>query len=348
MKILYAVQATGNGHITRAIELIPHFQKWGEVDILVSGIQSDIELPFKVKYRFNGLSFVFGKSGGIDVWQTYWRMKSIKLLKEINKLPIEKYDLIINDFEPVSSWAALKAGKTCIGLSNQAATLHPLAPLPKKVDILGKLILNHYAPVTHAYGFHFKALDQHIFSPIIRTEVRQINPTSEGHYTVYLPSYSDEKIIRNLKKLNAVQWHVFSKHSKKKYKEKNVQIYPINSAQFLNSMASSEGVLCNAGFGTTSEALFLNKKLLVIPMKGQIEQHCNTAMLKSMGVASIKKLSKKNIPKIQDWIVSNFIAKVDYPDQSAKIVEMIVKNHSGQSHKNTSLSNFNANFYKHI
>ena len=61
MKILYAVQATGNGHLSRAMEIIPHLKKLGKTDILVSGIQSDIELPFDVKYKFKGLSFIFGK-----------------------------------------------------------------------------------------------------------------------------------------------------------------------------------------------------------------------------------------------------------------------------------------------
>jgi len=37
MKILYAVQATGNGHIARAIEMMPHLQKYGEVDVFLSG-----------------------------------------------------------------------------------------------------------------------------------------------------------------------------------------------------------------------------------------------------------------------------------------------------------------------
>ena len=98
MKILYAVQGTGNGHITRAIEIIPFLQKKGEVDILVSGIQSDIELPFKVKYKFNGLSFIFGKQGGVDIWKTYWKLNSRKLFKEIKSLDVKKYDLIISDF----------------------------------------------------------------------------------------------------------------------------------------------------------------------------------------------------------------------------------------------------------
>lgn len=343
MKILYAVQGTGNGHITRAMEIIPYLKEKGEVDILVSGIQSDIELPFKVKYRFNGLSFIFGKQGGVDIWKTYWKMNSIKLLKEIKSLEVKKYDLIISDFEPVSCWAALRAGKNCIGLSNQVATLHPLAPKPKKSDLLGKLVLQNYAPTTCNYGFHFKALDKNIFTPIIRKEVRKLIPTDKNHYTVYLPSYDDDRIIKHLRKIPEVNWQIFSKHNKKKYKQKNITILPISTDLFIQSMASSLGVLCNAGFGTTSEALFLKKKLLVIPMKKQYEQNCNAEMLKSMGVKVIKKLNSHNLYKVKDWIKEQNNVKVDYPDQTKEIINTIVENHAGKSSINTE---FESSHYK--
>lgn len=330
MKILYAVQGTGNGHITRAIEIIPYLQKKGDLDILVSGIQSDIELPFKVKYKFKGLSFIFGKQGGVDFWKTYWKMNSMNLLKEIKSLDIKKYDLIISDFEPVSAWAAIRAKKPCIGLSNQVATLHPLAPKPKKSDLLGKLVLQKYAPTTYNYGFHFKSLDKNIFTPIIRKEVRELELTNDGHYTVYLPSYDDERIIKHLKKIDSVNWQVFSKHNKKKYKEKNITILPINQELFLKSLASCEGVLCNAGFATTSEALFLKKKLLIIPMKKQYEQHCNAEMLKSMGVKTVKKLNFDNLYKIHLWVRSKKIIQVNYPDITEKIIDTIFENHAGK------------------
>ncbi|RYF93584.1 MAG: glycosyl transferase, partial [Chitinophagaceae bacterium] len=60
MKILYAVQGTGNGHVCRALEIIPALQQKAEVDILISGSQSEVALPFPVKYRMGGLGFVFG------------------------------------------------------------------------------------------------------------------------------------------------------------------------------------------------------------------------------------------------------------------------------------------------
>ena len=183
MKILYAIQGTGNGHVTRAMEIVPILQKKGEVDILISGTQSDLKLPFEIKYKFNGLSFIFGKGGGVDVWNTYLSMNTLRLLREIKSLSVEEYDLIISDFEPISSWACKLAKKPCIGLSNQVATLHPMAPKPKQIDIIGKKVLEHYAPTTFNYGFHFKSLEHNIFTPIIRKQVRELAITNQGHLT---------------------------------------------------------------------------------------------------------------------------------------------------------------------
>jgi len=346
MKILYAVQGTGNGHITRAIEIIPYLQQKGEVDILVSGIQSDIELPFEVKYRFKGMSFIFGKKGGVDFWRTFVKLNSIKLIKEVKKLDLKPYDLIISDFEPISCWAAIKAKKECIGLSNQVATLHPLAPKPKKNDIIGKLVLQNYAPTTYNYGFHFKRLDGTIFTPIIRKQVRELTPANEGHYTVYLPSYDDNQIIKWLRKMPAINWQVFSKNSKKDIQIKNIRITPINTELFLKSMASAEGVLCNAGFGTASEALFLKKKLMVIPMKKQLEQAYNAQMLQEMGVAVIKKLNNDTIPKIRKWLNDDTIVAVDYPDNTEEIVSLIVTNHAGNKKFNTNYESENYTFFQ--
>jgi uncharacterized protein (TIGR00661 family) len=330
MKILYAIQGTGNGHLTRGMEIVAILQKKGEVDVLISGTQADLPFPFPVKYRFRGLSFIFGKKGGIDVWKTYVKMNSRRLLKEIKSFRIDEYDLIISDFEPVSAWAANLAKKPCIALSNQVATLHPLAPKPKKKDIIGKLVLKHYAPCTYQYGFHFKALDNNIFTPVIRGEVRRHEVTDNRHYTVYLPSYDDKRILKHLGKFKTVRWEVFTKHNHEAWEYKNVSFQPISSEAFLSSMASSSGVICNAGFGTASEALFLKKKLLVIPMKGQYEQKCNAQMLKSMGVPVLKKLKKKHHRKIQSFIDSTEVVEVDYPDITEQILDTIIENHAGK------------------
>ena len=328
MKVLYAIQGTGNGHLSRARDIIPILQKKDiELDILVSGTEADINIPYPITYQLKGLSFVFGKKGGVDVWKTYFKAKSMRLHKEINTLPIEKYDLVINDFEPVSAWACKLKKKPCVSLSHQAAVLASNVPKPKKKDALGKLILKKYAPTTKHYGFHFQAYQDNVFTPVIRQDIRNAVCETGKHYTVYLPSYDDETIVKILSKISEVTWDVFSKHNKRSSVVKNVNIHPITNEAFIKSMATSKGVLCGGGFETPAEALFMKKKLMVIPMKGQYEQQCNVAALKNMGVPVIKALKKKHIKNIIQWIADDTVIAVEYPDITEQIIDRLLQEH---------------------
>jgi uncharacterized protein (TIGR00661 family) len=328
MKILYAIQGTGNGHVSRAREIIPLLMKKGTLDILVSGIQSDIDLPYPVKYKFKGLSFIFGKNGGIDLMQTYKKSSLTNLYAEIKSLPIEKYDLVISDFEPVSSWACKMKNKTCIGLSHQSAVSNKKSPKPKYKDPIGKAVLKYYAPVDFSYGFHFEQYDKNIFTPVIRSQVRESNPKKAGHYTVYLPAYGDDRIIKVLSQIKKVNWQVFSKHIKKNIVLDNIKIQPIKNDDFIRSMVNSIGVLCGAGFETPAEALYLKKKLIVIPMKGQYEQQCNAASLKKLGVPVLKSLKKKHVAKIESWVSQPQKISITFHDETEAIIDMIIETHT--------------------
>jgi hypothetical protein len=83
VKILYAIQGTGNGHISRAEDIIPILREYGKLDIFVSGAQADIKLDYPLKYKSRGLSFYFGKSGGIDLFKTFKQNSSKKFTKRL-------------------------------------------------------------------------------------------------------------------------------------------------------------------------------------------------------------------------------------------------------------------------
>jgi len=327
MKILYAVQGTGNGHLSRAMDVIPCLKKRAEVDILVSGIQADLDLPFEVKYRKHGLSFIFGKAGGVDLWRTFMSNKVRDIVKEVNETPVEDYDLVINDFEPVTAWACHLREHPCIGMSHQSAVLDSKSPKPEEVDMMGKFILKHYAPVDVSYGFHFQPYSPSIFTPVIRKQIREQEISDKGHYTVYLPAYDDARLLKSLLRFDQVQWDVFSKHNRVPFSLKNVNVQPINNQKFVESMASCHGILCGAGFETPAEALFLGKKLMVVPMKNQYEQHLNAAALMQMGVPVIKNLKSKNYEAIERWINTDQGVKVSYPDNTQEIVDKILATH---------------------
>ncbi len=106
---------------------------------------------------------------------------------------------------------------------------------------------------------------------------------------------------------------------------------PLNNEAFIDSMASSTGIVCGAGFETPSEALYMNKKLLVIPMTNQYEQLCNAEALKKMGVPVIKKLHEKYVSHIAEWIENGKVIPVNFPDITESVVDMIVNRHSAKS-----------------
>ncbi len=321
MKILYAIQGTGNGHIARAEEIVPILQSRGELDIMISGAQADLDLQYPVEYRSRGLSFYFGKNGGVDIGKTVRKNNTNKIYQEIRDFPIRKYDLVINDFEPISAWAARLNKVPCVSLSHQASLLSAKVPKPKHMDLLGSWILKHYAPADCHVGFHFSSFDDDIFTPVIRTRVREEAAPQRDHYTVYLPAYDDQKLVRLLNRIPGITWHIFSKHTKIAYHVDKISVFPVANEAFTESMASSRGVLCGAGFETPAEALFLKKKLLVVPMKKQYEQHYNAAALSQMGVSVLKKVNKKHLEIIRDWVDTEGRVDVDYGDVALQAVE---------------------------
>ncbi|MDU0368879.1 glycosyltransferase family protein [Hymenobacter endophyticus] len=325
MRILYAIQGTGNGHLSRALEVVPLLQQRGQVDVLVSGPPADIPLPFPVRYRCHGLGFIFGKKGGINFVKTFVQLNSKAFLREVRQLPVEKYDLVISDFEPVSAWACQQRGVPCVALSHQAAVLSEYAPQPASFDPVGRAVLRHYAPATRHYGFHFQRYEPHISTPVIRRQVRELAPRNDGHYTVYLPAFDEENLVRRLRYLSrTVQWQVFSKHSPQPAQHGNVQVWPVSGAAFTDSLARSAGVLCGAGFETPAEALYLGKKLLVLPMKQQYEQACNAAALAQMGIPVVKNLKDKSLAVLDHWLQYGRPVPVDYPDETAAVLDKLL------------------------
>ncbi|MEL6671531.1 MAG: glycosyltransferase family protein [Bacteroidota bacterium] len=324
MRVLYAIQGTGNGHLSRAIALLPHFHQHAEVDILVSGTQSELKLPYPISYQYRGASFHYNKRGGIHYAKSGWKNLSLRVLREIRQLPVDHYDLVVNDFEPISAWAAKLRKVPSVSVSHQASFLTAKTPRPEKQDAWAEFILRNYAPTSQALGFHFQPYDSFIFPPIIRPEIRKLEVQAGQHVTVYLPAYRDKQILRVLTKMPEVQWQVFSRYSPQPQRHGNVWIRPVSGSTFMESLAGAKAVLCSAGFETPSEALYLGKKLCVIPIKGQYEQLANAAALAKMGIPVLQKLAEKEIPTFQHWLACPAPTAQKYPQMEGLIVKALM------------------------
>jgi uncharacterized protein (TIGR00661 family) len=273
----------------------------------------------------HGLGFVFGKKGGVDIGTSVRKAKPLRLIYDAFSIPLHHYQVIINDFEPVVALAARLKGRMLFGISHQSALLSPHSPRPQGVRApMAERILRHYAPCTHYTGLHFKSYDHYITTPVIRSAVRALIPSVQNHCTVYLPSIADDRLIWHLSQVRDMHWHVFSKHSALPYHMQNVWVRPINELDYTESLAGCVGLLTGGGFESPAEALFLGKRLLVIPMYNQYEQLCNAAALERMGVRVVRRVEENFSHQLRVWLRGTPLKPIAYPDQTAHIVDQVV------------------------
>jgi uncharacterized protein (TIGR00661 family) len=305
MKVLFGIQTTGNGHIGRSIEVIRELKRYVEVDVAISGGPVGVDLPVEPQYHFSGLSYDFGQNGGFDNWSSLKKIKPLRFIKECRSIPVKDYHMVISDFEPLTAWAGHLGHVYTVQLSNQA-TFHLYPHLfETKKHKLARGVLRFFCPADRYYGYHFKPLGEQVFSPIIREEIRNLNPTPEGPWLVYLPCYSNHRIYQFLKELKEESWHVFSPDVKKNFKDGNVEFSPPSNQEFLKTLERAKGVLCTAGFGLSSESLFLRKNLVVVPMKQQVEQLFNANFLEEMGVPVLKGIKPHHAKILRGIIKKN-------------------------------------------
>jgi uncharacterized protein (TIGR00661 family) len=302
MKIFYAVQATGNGHISRAMEILPYLERYGQVDLFLSGENNSLRLNAPVKYRSKGIGFFYTNSGSLNYADTIRKFAPLRVLREVRALPVEKYDLVINDFECITSLACRWKKVPSVNFGHQASFISEKVPRPKHKSAMGEWILHNYAKATQYVGLHFNSYDNFILPPVIKKEILQSEPHDKGHFTVYLPSFSDAVLANHFMELSDFRFQIFSKEVTQPLQSGNILFIPVQKERFNKSLIGCSGVITNAGFETPSEALYLGKKLLAIPIRGQYEQLCNAAALEKLGVTCIKTIDKNFKSIFENWI----------------------------------------------
>lgn len=325
MKILYAVQATGNGHISRAMELMPYLQQYGQVDVFLSGSNSNLQPNLPVKYRSNGLSLFYGNTGGLDYWRMWKELSLKRIWKEAKALPVEQYDIVLNDFDSITAIACALKKIPSVGFGHQASFQSKHTPRSVKKDFAGEMVLQRYAKASAYIGLHFQPYDEFIYSPVIKEDILKAQPKDNGHITVYLSHYSDEVVVQALHKIRNVRFEVFSKKVKQEEKKANVTLIPISNEGFTQSMIHAHGIITGAGFETPAEALYLGKQLLCLPIHGQYEQLCNAAALKDFNVTIIDKITSEFSLQVESWLQNSAAKPLTLSYNTYDIVQKAVE-----------------------
>jgi uncharacterized protein (TIGR00661 family) len=289
MRILYGVQATGNGHISRSREVIRCLKADGlEVDVVLSGRDPsqlwDMEVfePYRV---FPGLTFST-RRGRLLFLDTARRLDLGRFYADIRRFDARGYDLVITDFEPLTARIARRAGKPSLGIGHQYAFRY-------KIPIAGYnpaawYVIRNFAPADRAIGLHWHHFDQPILPPIVPKQMPADGDPSPVKTLVYLPFEALEDIRRLLGPFRACEFFIYHPLPEPR-EEGHLHLRTYSREGFLQDLADCGRVITNAGFELASEALKLGRRILVKPLAGQMEQLSNAKALKVLDLAIVMK-----------------------------------------------------------
>lgn len=325
MRILYGIQGTGNGHITRSTQIIDALRKKEvSIDVMISGCDHEKLLNTSILGQvmiFKGFTFVTA-NGRIQLMDTARQLSLLKFTKDVLSFDARGYDLVITDFEPVCSLIARKNKIPSIGIGHQYAFQYNIPMVPRHYSSL--FLMRHFAPADYAVGIHWHHFGEQIIPPVISEEIKPSEKTDPGKMLVYLPFESSCDIRRLFFNFPKYHFYVYTGSCKTACKtEHNITWHPFSKTTFYKDLATCAGVICNAGFELPSEALFLGKKLLVKPLHGQFEQLCNAAALKQLELGDV--MHTLDLECLAQWQEKTENKREHYPDVAERLAQWIVE-----------------------
>jgi len=325
VKIFYGVQATGNGHITRARAMAPKLKKAGiETTWLFTGRPWEqlFEMDVFGDYQWRaGLTFAT-QAGHVQYLKTALENPLARFVRDVKNLDLSGYDLVVCDFEPVTAWAAKLQGIKTVGIGHQYAFCYDI---PKAgSDFLGEKVLRHFAPVSVGLGVHWHHFHHPVLPPIIEPEMQAV-PVCEDKVIVYLPFEDVNQVIHLLKGFRNRQFYIYSPALPTQAHEHsdNVHVRQLSRAGFRKDFADASAVISNAGFELASEALQTGKKILVKPLRGQMEQSSNALALELLRLGQV--MQSLDAASIEAWLEQSRAVLVQYPDSAQAVVDWLLQ-----------------------
>ncbi|MFN3828398.1 MAG: MJ1255/VC2487 family glycosyltransferase [Micavibrio sp.] len=330
LKILYGVQATGQGHITRARVMAAALQKENaDVDFVFTGRPPEDLYNIEIFGEFQtrrGLTFYFN-NGKVSNLKTLFNNSARQLVKDIKDLDLKPYDLVITDYEPVTAWAAKLRGTPSIGIGHQYAFQHdiPVAGF----NSLSRLGMKEFAPAQTGLGVHWHHFNQPILPLIFEPPARD-KTIQKNKIVVYLNFEELEDVTNLLEDFSEYDFYIYASAVKKPYEQAHLKFRP-TSALFKQDIEDCAGIICGAGFELATEALHMGKKLLVKPMEGQPEQLSNALALTKLGLGdAMYKLEKY---AVSAWLQKPEGKRITYPDTASAVVKWITEGRWNESSK---------------
>jgi len=316
MKVVFAVQGEGRGHLTQALTLEKMLTDHGHqvVKILVGQSQARPMPAFfgqRAKAPVQGFlspNFLpskanktvgLGKSIAFNILKSPSYLSSIRFLNR--QFKESGADLIINFYEILTGLCHYvyhpDIPMVCIG--HQYMFLHPDYPFPKAHYLSQKRMMAFTRATclgaTRLLGLSFRHVpddDAHLLSvvpPILRKEALN-TPRLHGDYiTGYiLNSGFSESIMQWHTKHPEINLHFFWDKCNSEETTRiddTLTFHAIDDHKFLHYLANCRAYATTGGFESVCEAMYMGKPVMMVP--AHVEQECNAHEAKLQGAGIV-------------------------------------------------------------
>jgi uncharacterized protein (TIGR00661 family) len=300
VRILYGAVGEGLGHATRSSVVAQHLLEQGhEVKMVASGRAFPfLQAQLPDVEEIWGLSFVL-EHGSVDSWKTFtknvrgsvhgvpadWR-RSSELARSYRP------DLVIADFDGFAYLFAKMHRIPVISVDNiqmvdrcrhDSKILHGIREsyMTARAFVRAKIPrANHYL-ITTFFRPPLRKKRTTLVPSILRDEVLAARPEPGPHLLVY--GRISETAIAALE-ASGVPCLVYGARDglTEDVQERNLRYRPFANEAFVNDLRTCRGVVASAGYSLMSEAVYLRRPMLALPLAGQFEQEMNARYLERM------------------------------------------------------------------
>lgn len=301
MRILYGVVGEGMGHATRSRVVLEHLVKHHDVHIVVSGRARDY-----LAKRFENVHNIWGftiqyEGNSVKKWQTLLT----NLKGAITGWPqnVKKYfelvesfspDVVISDFESFSYLFARNHFLPVISVDNMQVINRckhepdVLAGHEDQFELTRSIVKSklpgafHYLVTTFFYPPVRKERTTLVPS-ILRPEILAAKSEPGEHLLVYQTMTTNTALMDELKKSGReCRVYGFKRDLKADERDGNLLFRPFSEAGFIDDLRTAKGVVGGGGYTLMSEAVYLRKPMLSVPIGGQFEQVLNALYLQKL------------------------------------------------------------------
>lgn len=321
--IVYGLSGEGSGHSSRSREMIAHLEQLGHKVKVVS---------YDRGYHNLKDDFDVFETEGLHIASSDNRVSKVRTFTEnLQRLPrghkklqalrkeifrAFKPDSVITDFEPMTAYLAHHYDMPLISIDNQHRIRYMTYPCPVRLQKERRMtisVIRAMVPkpdvslVTTFYYGEAKNSRTFFFPPILREAVLELQPSSKGHVLVYLTS-GFESFLKLLRSFTRERFLVYGYD--RDDQEGPILYKPFSKDGFLRDLAGCKAVMATAGFTLMTEAFYLRKPYLALPMRGQFEQELNAYLLARLKYGL-------NLRRIRTEAIGNFLYRL--PDYNSNL-----------------------------